>query len=114
MSCRILICPQCGTRNNLPDHSPNLRPICGRCRTPLETEDSKPTDVSPKMTDKEFLTPLETEDSKPTNVPPKMTDKEWVEFLREKAPESASSHPIIFMKTLLSPGLLRTFPPPFL
>jgi ribosomal protein S27AE len=36
----IIQCPNCGTKNRIGEHSGSLRPICGRCRTPLESSPS--------------------------------------------------------------------------
>lgn len=38
METTIVICAKCGARNRIHAHSDGLRPLCGRCKTPLTNE----------------------------------------------------------------------------
>lgn len=42
----ILQCAECGTRNRVPRHRLKDRPVCARCRAPLETGEGRPVNVT--------------------------------------------------------------------
>ena len=50
-------CPQCGAKNRVPDHDPRVRPVCGKCKAPLEIPraSSKPVDVTDATFSQEVL-----------------------------------------------------------
>jgi hypothetical protein len=51
----IIKCPNCGTNNRVGGYESNLRPICGRCRSPLEKAIEAFREKTPSSAQKTFL-----------------------------------------------------------
>ena len=42
----IVTCPRCGAKNRVDEAKPDRTPVCGRCRTPLQSAPAAPVEIT--------------------------------------------------------------------
>jgi len=62
----IVACPQCGAKNRVDERSQSMRPVCGRCGSPLPAADAGATSGKPlTVTDATFSRDVLASDARP-------------------------------------------------
>ena len=66
MTTTIVTCPKCGAKNRVDDTRSDVRPVCGKCKTPLDNAAASSSDGHPReVTDATFERELQSAGGRP-------------------------------------------------